>query len=435
MAVLIKTKSAFPYISLRSTTSLLKDGSSIFYALGGTALSLDTTTVEGQMTAYLSCPQVNSIVNKVTKAFMNGKWSLTDLDGNPMKNPKTSPMYYLFTQPNPLQTFNEFISQASTYLKVHGECFILPVSPTDKVADARVWWNIPNWMVTPVFTGKVFQQSSLDGVISGWKIGTAHSNFTVGPEELLQIRDTSVNLVKDLDGLKTINRGLSRLYPLGNVIDNIIGGLESRNVLIRRRGALGILSNDYKDQSGGLDIDPDEQKKVQEALSRYGLGKKDWQVIVTNASLKWQQIAMTVKDLMLLEEDEAGTRKVAEAYDYPTYLLGDKEGTTFTNMESAKKWLYTDAIIPDSVVWSQSFTSFLDLESLGHKVFIDYSHLEVLQKSKKEEAEWKKMVCDGYDIAYKGKIITREEWRQALGMDPDLFLGTTFYIDDTRTQK
>jgi hypothetical protein len=111
-----------------------------------------------------------------------------------------------------------------------------------------------------------------------------------------------------------------------------VAAYEARNVLITRKGALGILSNQTRDAAGSKPLKEGEKKEVQEDFQKYGLGKDQYQVIITNANLKWQPMTFSTKDLMLMEELEDSTRAIADNLDYPMYLLGFKEGSTFSNV-------------------------------------------------------------------------------------------------------
>ena len=224
-----------------------------------------------------------------------------------------------------------------------------------------------------------------------------------------------------------ILHGQSRLIALQDPISNIIAAYEARNVLITRKGALGILSNNSKDAAGAIPLKDIEKKDLQDEFKRYGLAKDQYQVIITSASLQWQSMTFPTKELMLFEEIEDDVRQIADNYEYPMYLLGFKAGSTFSNVGEAKKSLYQDAIIPEAESIYLAFTNFFNTEKYGFSFQVFYDHLEILQKSEKDKAEAFKIKNEGYKIAYEMKILTREEWRTGIDYDPTKFNGETFY--------
>lgn len=404
----------------------LTDGSDAFFTfMPGWATSRETKTLAGQAWAYNNCPPVNAIINKKVRAFTNARWSIVNANNDPAKSGKeVSALQKFIARPNPMQTWNEFVAQAKVYEQTFGEVFIMPVTPIGfKVNEAEVAWVVPNWIITEKTTGKLFNQSTTGGIIEGYTISYGGFSTDIKPDQILRIRDVSVHVSDQADKML---HGMSRLYPLTNPISNIIASYEARNVLITRKGALGILSNDGRDVGGTIPLRPDEKDELQNDFQKYGMSKEQYQVIITNASLKWQPMTFPTKDLMLFEEITDDTRQIADCYDYPMYLLGFKEGSTFSNVGEAKKSLYQDAILPESQTFCDAISSFFQLPD-GVKLKASYDHLEIFQRSRKDEAVVLTAVCKAFDIAYKNKVVTLQEWRSAMNLDPEKFNGDTFY--------
>jgi hypothetical protein len=227
--------------------------------------------------------------------------------------------------------------------------------------------------------------------------------------------------------------GQSRLYSLKWAVWNIHAAMEARNVMITRRGAIGILSNDSKDVVGVIPLDPTEKKEVQDQFQQYGLAVSQAQIIITNATLKWQQMTLPTKDLMLFEETEDATLAIADAFDVPPDLLGATGSKkTYQNVLEAKKSMYQDAIIPESNIFAEAFTNWL-LKGTSLKFAIYFDHLEIFQKSKKEEADAIRAINDAMKVSFDSGITTKEEWRMFLeqftsgyGFNAEQPTGTTY---------
>jgi phage portal protein BeeE len=377
-------KSLFGFNSPARSVVKDKDGK-FFYAFGFPKTVQDTVTIMGQSSAYNICPAVNGIINRKARAFTNGKWWILDKEGNEATGSaasKVSVIQKLLKRPNPLQNWNQFMAQAKVYEQVYGEVFIFSIIPagfTDKTK-VKALWVVPNWIINVKLTGKHYFQTELDDIIEGYDISINGSKTDLPKGSVIHIRDINQNSTD-------VIRGQSRLASLQDPISNIIAAYEARNVLITRKGALGILSNQTRDAAGAVPLKDTDKDEVQNDFRKYGLGKDQYQVIITNANLKWQPMTFPTRDLMLFEEIEDDVRQIADNFDYPMYLLGFKAGSTFSNVGEAKKSLYQDTIIPEAEGWAEVFTTFFELEDIGLRLSVYYDHLDVFQQSEKEKAD------------------------------------------------
>ena len=437
-------KKSFPFVSVKATrqgTTVIKRGSEYFYELltSGSSNLKDTTTLEGQAYAYNYSHAVNTVINKKVRAHINGLWQIEDDEGNKAINVLPN-IERLMKTPNPIQSWADFNSQMKILTQVFGECYVMPLVPVGMFRkDTEALWIIPNWMITVKKTGRFFQQSKIEEIIAGYVINNQQGmKMTVLPSQLIRIRDLSIPVTTNNDELFN---GQSRLYPLKWAVWNLHAAMEARNVMMVRRGAIGILSNEGKDVAGLLPIEQKEKDTIQTQFQKYGLSSTQSQVIITNASLKWQSMTFPTKDLMLFEETEDATIQIADAYDVPPDLLGATGSKkTYQNVLEAKKSLYQDAIIPESTVFAEAFTNWL-LKGTGLKFKIYFDHLEVFQKSKKEEADGIKSITDSITVLYEKKLITMEEARMFLeqftteyGFNADTPLGTTYAETESSQQ-
>lgn len=411
----------------------LTDGKDAFFTfMPNWEYSQQTQTVSGQAWAYNNCPPVNSIINRKVRAFTNGRWRLVNENGDPVTR-EYGALSKLLKTPNPLQSWDEFIAQAKTYEQVFGEVYILPVTPVGMSPEyAAAVWVVPNWFITEKITGKVFGQTMATEIIEGYVIGGVGN--VIPPDQILRIRDVSIAVTQNP---LLMLHGQSRMFPLGDVVSNVVAAYKARNVMITRKGALGILSNDGRDVGGTIPLKPQEKDALQKDFASYGLSHDQYQVIITNASMKWQPMTFSTRDLMLFEEVADGTRAISDAYDYPMFLLGFKEGSTFSNVGEAKKTLYQDAIIPEAEIFARAFSRFFNLPD-GVRLQVSYQHLEIFQRSRKEVADAVRLLNQGLVTAYQNKIITLEEWRYILSntllpneLSPTDVRGNTYFEGPT----
>jgi len=373
--------------------------------------------------AYTKCPPVTSIINKKAQAFINGQtWILNTKDKDASNTSlEAKSLSRLLRKPNYLQSWEQFEIQMYVYVQLYGYCPILVMKPIGykRTIDATAMWCIPPTALTIEETRKIFSAQSIDGAIKQITIRFMDEDITVNAADFLIIRDVTPNISSYL-------LPDSRLRSQEMPVNNIIGAYESRNVLINYRGALGIFSKDGStgtSQYPALPATKEEKDALQQDFKRYGLRRKQWQFIITSAALKWQQISVPTKDLMLFEEIEGDQMSLCDAYNFPYQLMASGKGVTFSNLNDAKKLLYQDATIPESRNIYSQFANYFELASYNLKLQKDYSKVPALQADAKEEAEARKTRDDAYKIEWDNDVCTLDEWRVANGDDPIPVIG------------
>jgi hypothetical protein len=162
-----------------------------------------------------------------------------------------------------------------------------------------------------------------------------------------------------------------------------------------------------------------EQKdQLQQDFRRYGLKNHQWQFIITSATLKWQQMGVATKDLMLFEEIEADTMAICDNYNYPYQLMSSAKGTTFSNLNEGKKLLYQDATLPEAESIYEQWNQLFNSKKYNLKIDKDYSHVAVLQEDKLQSAQARKELNEALQIEFQNGLITLDDWLEKLGEDP-----------------
>jgi hypothetical protein len=261
-------------------------------------------------------------------------------------------------------------------------------------------------------TNKLFYQSDTKGIIKQIVL-----NYK-GTQTILNVED--IYILKDFTpSFCSLVIPDSRIHSLELPINNIIGAYESRNVLINYRGALGILSQDPgSGQYGAIPMTSEQKDQLQQDFRRYGLKNHQWQFIITSATLKWQQMGVATKDLMLFEEIEADTMAICDNYNYPYQLMSSAKGTTFSNLNEGKKLLYQDATLPEAESIYEQWNQLFNSKKYNLKIDKDYSHVAVLQEDKLQSAQARKELNEALQIEFQNGLITLDDWLEKLGEDP-----------------
>lgn len=379
--------------------------------------------------AYEKCPPVNAIINRKAQAYINGKTWVLNTQGKAKGKESTSAeakkLQALFKRPNTLQSWKQFEAQGYIYQQTFGFNIVLIIKPVgfkDNI-DATSLWNIPPSMVDIEETNKLFYQTNVSGIIKKVVLEYKNTQTVLDIENLYIMKDF-------VPSFCSLILPESRIKALEYPINNIMGAYESRNVLINYRGALGILSQDPGNgQYGAIPLTDPQKEQLQQDFRRYGLTKHQWQFIITSASLKWQQMGVSTKDLMLFEEVQAGVEAVCDAYNYPYQLMSSAKGTTFSNLKEGKQLLYQDATLPEAESMYEQWNQLFETDKYNLIIDKDYAHIAVLQEDKVQAAQARKSRNDALLIEWQNDLITRNRWLELNGEDPLPDGGDLYYSE------
>lgn len=380
--------------------------------------------------AYNTVPQLQAIINKKASAISNGKTWLLDGKDKVSNGQAARKMRALMERPNPLQTWRQFDAQAYIYEQVFGYSVMLAVKPFgfEENIDASKLWNIPPNMVSVKESGRLWYQTDQAGIIDTIEV------LYRGERTALSLKD--VLITKDfVPSMSSMIFPSSRIEALEYPINNILGAYQSRNTLIHYRGALGIFSQDGGTGAGGLGALPmtaTDKKDLQDDLRRYGLKRNQIQFIITKAALKWQQVGVPVKDLMLFEEIESDTQTICDGYNFPWRLMADSKSNSLggSDADTFTRNLYENAIIPEAQNRNEQLNRFFKLSDYGIRLDKDFSHVSVLQGDKVKEAQARKILNEGLLIEFQNNILTLNQWLTKLEEDPRPDeAGNLYYTD------
>jgi hypothetical protein len=219
------------------------------------------------------------------------------------------------------------------------------------------------------------------------------------------------------------SRLISLKYPMNNIIKNF----EARGTIAEKRGAIGILSNSRHDNISTLPMSDSEKKRLQDDYASYGMKKNQWQLIITNAALTYQQMAMPVRDMMLLEMQTADVMTIADAYGYPSVLLANEKGTTYSNQEGAERKFYQDTIVPECDNYTEQLNDMLMLAEKGYEINYDYTWLPSLQEDEKLKASVRLIQGKAVIQEFQANAITWNEMREGLYLDTVAGMDKYYY--------
>lgn len=379
---------------------------------------------------YCENPIVQATINIKAEALANIKFKVKDLktgEETPIEDYDADGgvLADLLEQPNPLQSMKEWIKQYKVNRDVFGDAYIYASVPVgfEKVFDYKdinVLNNLPPYCVSPVLTGQWLDATEIEEIISSYEFSWLNDRpKRMVTETILHLNEVNIKLDNNF------TQGRSRLIALREPISNIDYAYESRNVLIRKRGALGILTSEKKDEAmGSLPLNEGELKSVQDEFKKYGLLDNQYSQIISPLPLKYTKMAMSVKELMLFEEIESNAIAVANAYGVPELLVKYYiKGGTFKNLDASEKRLYDSTIIPESQDFMIAFNKFLNTKENGIELIGSFDHLHILQINKKEEAQTTGIKEKTALSSFKVGAITYNDYLIAINMPVDEEIG------------
>lgn len=407
-----------------------KSGDLYYFHSDGTDYKIEFTGHNSSLKAFLKCPPLSSIIKKKAQAFINGKtWILNKKGKGKEKEAQgeiAKKVRALLDQPNPFQSQREFEAQLYTYLQLFGWSIVIPINRPVGMDnyEAKRLWNIPPSMVNVEETKKnwLYAESNKDLVkklIINW--GGEQSEIPLS--DCYIFKDSSFSFGSPLF---PESRTKSIEYP----INNIIGAYESRGKLIDYRGALGIISPDSKDVAGAVPLRDEDKTDLQNEFLKYGLKRSQYNYIISTAAVKWTQMGIATKDLMLFEEIEDDIMRICDEFNYPYPLMSSNRTNSLggNNIYEAKKLLYQDAIIPEADGICEQWNKFFNIAKSDMAIEKDFSHIAALQDDEQKKALARKTRNEAMQIEFYNNLCTLDDWRIANGDDPlDNEFGKMYY--------
>lgn len=292
--------------------------------------------------------------------------------------------------PNPLQSKDEFIKQLEMNRCIFGANFVYGLKGFSAQPVPSALYNLQPNLITIDLTGKIYQQTNVKDIIKQFtfdKNGIANRNYE--PEEILYMR--SLNSQHPILPMSPFN-------SLHMEISNIRAAMGYRNVILRKKGAIGILSNQNRDSQGAIPLSAKERSEIEKQYQKdYGIQDEQSKVLITQSSLNWQPMTYPTKDLMLFEEIDSDMKKIIDYYGLNENLFSRDNQSTYDNMQEAEKIVYQDTIIPESNDDAEAISRYLMLPD-DQCLELDYSHIPSLKEDMVQAVDVRKKQIESYKI-------------------------------------
>lgn len=379
-----------------------------------------------QFWAYVYCSPLAAVIDRLAEADTNGILTFIDTDDNtPIKNvnkvPRLARIKKLLKNPNPWQTWEEFDGEQAVLCKIFGYCPVWAIGG-DRLdrSTASALVNLNRLFATPIRNDN-FDIFKRDSPILRWDLKIFNNNYEIDSKDVFIVKDGFVANRDEL-GLP-----ISKINGLDFFVSNICAAMEADNVLLKKKGPLGVFSYDPgKDMAGAVPLDPKAKDELQKDLMQYGLTLGQLQYVISKMPVKWNAMSFSVRDLMTKETIRAGIDGICDRFGYPAELMSGKNAT-YENRNSSEKWLYNNNVIPVSTRKMCKYNEFFSLED-GVSLTKRFSHLPVLQEDIVRAGEAYQYTADGLQVEWTSGMITWNQWQIKQEREP--VAGMDIYYPD-----
>lgn len=331
------------------------------------------TINENENELYNTTSALKIVLDRMALIYANGVWEHLDKNGEPIEN---SEYVKLLENPNVFQSRNEFLFQWFLQRGLYGNNFLYQLKGSEVQPIPSALWNLPPSKMGLNRTGKIWNQTELDQMISNYiyKMDEGQSNVIYKPSEIIQFS------MPDSDDPLL---GRSPLESIKMELSNIRAAMGYRNVILTKKGAIGVWSSESKDQMGAIKMSPEEEKEMREELTKaYGIGDRQSAFAISKTALKWNPSTYPTKDLLLFEEVDANKKAIIDLYGANENMFSRSstgQGSTFNNVAMGERQAIQNTIKPISMDFANGLSKRWGLLDRGETLQLNYDHLPAMK--------------------------------------------------------
>lgn len=350
---------------------------------------------------YNTIPQLRTPVDKLAAMFSNGVFKYQKV-GSDKFDAMPTDIAKLLENPNVLQGQNPFLNQYLRQLIVYGNQFIYKNSASKITTTPQSLINVSPANIKPKLTGKLFDQTTMDGIVNGFEYSENNVNKKFETNQILwsKISDLDNNLI-----------GYSPLKAMKYPLSNTVAAYQYLNCISTEKGGIGVLSSQSKDAMGALPMTAEEKKEL-EATYRAENGIEDNQkkIHITTGSVTWSPMSYPTRDLLLMEQIDANFLSILNVLGVNQNLFVN---STYENLKNGLIQTHNDTVSVYADGFTQALGKFIGVKE-GYRLVLDYSHLPYLQADKVQEAQTFSTVSSALNQLVSVGILTAIEARDRL---------------------
>lgn len=320
--------------------------------------------------AYRQLPVVHTCIKRKASNIAQVPFLLFDINGEePLEQ---GGIVDLFESFNPVLSKYDFWEALVINLETTGRFAIWPDPVTDRNGIPVYLWVFPGGNVKPRFR---------DGVWVGWEIerGRGRDNLIVPKEEI--IYGKYFHPENDIEGLA----------PLESI------ALQTKLKWNSLRYSGKFFENDA---TPGLVLETDkmleerqiEQLRHQLSEKRRGVNHA-FDTLLLHNGMRAKNIAVSAKDIQLLEVMGMSTEEIAMVFGVPKSQLGIRDGLNYATARAEDLWFWKETLLPLMALIQDKLNQDL-LRPLGYRGEFDTDQIDVLNEAILDKAEAAKVFAD-----------------------------------------
>ncbi len=361
------------------------------------------------MELFYALPEVFAPVHEIASRVADATWQLRN-SWNDEVVYTNKQFNRLFSKPNPLFTFKQFVYMAVVYEIVTGRQFFYKNQPEylgDDFESVLTWWNLPAPYTEIVKKTNIdtYSATTLADIIIKYKAPDGFRSRDFPVENVLPV--LNIDLRSGTDVCETV----SLLLGAEKAIDNLLPVYMARKTIYVKRGAMGFLVSRKADTSGIVALLPHEKQEARDEYNKsYGLtGGRDT-IGVASAPVAFEKTTMSIKEMEPFEETLADACAIYAVLRVPPHLVPRKDHSTFNNAAEDMKAFYTGVIIPMAQKYADLWTDFFKLTDTRKYIHADFSTRPELQENKKEAADVNSKDGATFLQAFQNGTATLNQW-------------------------
>lgn len=353
-------------------------------------------------------PHLNTVISRGAETFSQGIIKHLDKDDKEIEN---SPVLKLLNKPNPLQNGESFLYYFYVNNAIYSSNFAYMNKGSQLVELPSIIWWLPPGRMKINLTGKMYRQTSLDGIIENYMLTYDEEPFL--PKEIIHISEgISQNMLKPTSKIEALQIPLS----------NIVAALKSKNIILTERGLIGFISGDNKANASGMgkELTANERKAFEKQYQEdRSLDSRNSHVLLTEANMKWVPMTFDMIQLRLTEGLEDDFNAICGAYNLDRDMFPSVKGATKENKGMGLKATIQNAMQPLGKKLMTEFSARLGVTERGERLEMSWDHLPIMKEDELFASQAKKELVEALSILKRDGIIKPEQYAKLAEVDYD----------------
>ncbi len=300
------------------------------------------------------------------------------------------PLYDVFSNPNPLMSWEDFIEAVFTYLELDGESFV-----------ELVWAEVlGKQKLNEMYVLKPSRMTIIPDAknyIKGYIYNVSGRKVAFDAKDILYIK--YMNPLNDYHGLSPVVPSSHSAYV------EIEQNRFNRKFFQNDATPGGILKTDHE-------LSREHRKRLREEFERLYRGSRNaHKVAVLDKGLDYKTVTISQRDMQFIEQKRVTREEILAAFGVPPVLVGILDEASYANAYIQQKVFWEQTMIPKLRKFTGAMNRFISKYWKDVKLVYDLSSVDSLQEDKKLKA-------DLHDKYFKMGVMTQNEIREDLGLPP-----------------